>query len=43
VLQSSIDFQNWQSRATNWLGTNIWSYFDIQSAGDRRFYRAILQ
>jgi hypothetical protein len=43
VLQSSIDFQNWLPLATNWLGSNIWSYFDTQPTADRRFYRAILQ
>jgi hypothetical protein len=43
VLQSSTNFQNWQPLATNWLGSNIWSYFDTQPPVDRRFYRAILQ
>ena len=43
VLQSSLDFQSWQPVLTNWLATNRWSYFDNQSPGSRRFYRAALQ
>lgn len=43
VLQGSIDFQTWQPLATNWLATNVWSYFDPQPPGARKFYRATLQ
>jgi hypothetical protein len=43
VLQSTIGFPGWQSLATNWLATNIWSYNDTQASGPSRFYRAILQ
>jgi len=43
VLQSAPDLHGWQPLATNWLETNVWSYFDNVSENDRRFYRATLQ
>ena len=43
VLQCSIDFQNWQPLATNWLATNVWRYSDSQPMVVRKFYRAMLQ
>ncbi len=42
VLQSTTNFPGWQSLATNWMATNIWSYNDTQPGGPNRFYRAIL-
>ena len=42
VLQSTADFRNWQSLATNWLAANIWSFVDATS-NPRQFYRAKLQ
>jgi len=43
VLQSSPDLHGWLPLATNWLETNVWSYYDNVSGNDRRFYRATLQ
>ena len=43
VLQSTTSFPGWQSLATNWFVTNLWSYTDTQASGSSRFYRAILQ
>jgi len=43
ALQSSSDFRAWQPRATNWLASNLWSYFETQPVTTNRFYRAILQ
>lgn len=42
VLQNTTSFPGWQSLATNWLATNIWSYHDTQPESSSRFYRAIL-
>ncbi len=43
VLQSTGDFQTWQSIATNWLTTSCWNYSLNGIGQGKQFYRAILQ
>lgn len=41
VLEGTTNFESWTALATNWLGTNVWSYVEPQ--GDLRFYRALVR
>ena len=41
VLQRTEEFKQWQSVATNWLGSNGWEYAD-EGVG-KGFYRAVVQ
>jgi len=43
VLESAAGVQSWQPRATNWLVTEKWSYFDNAMGIGSRFYRAELR